>query len=1240
MKLLVRDGVPRLDLEDPSLRLTPHQRAALAFDREVVVTAGAGSGKTHTLSLRFVALLLHLAWQAAQDGRRPEVRAVLVLTFTRAAAEEMAERCYQRLQALAEAARAQAEELEGELGTTAARRLVACLGSLLDAFDHAAITTFHAFYAEVLRCFPAATCTPPGFTLLDEDDARALADEVVAAVIEGLSSRSPEVLADLLGTMGSRGRLHQVITALLADRAVLDGVLDRPPRSTAALLAEAALEPEAVAGWLQEVAKPVVDEVVQLTRRRGGPEVPRWADAASRLRDLPADGLELNALYREVLALGVQRGAPRDLAGRAVVGTKKAWGSDQARFDLAVRRLGALSRRLADWPDRQEVALTLPVPADVELERVLGLLTPLAREAASALSTRLSAAGAVDFGEAERRVHAAVTAPQGLAGPLRERHRYVMVDELQDTNATQWRIVAALARAHEDEPEDRVFLVGDAKQAIYRFRGGDVTVTRTAVQALGVTPLELPDNFRSRPELIRWFNGAFAHLLGPPGPERPAWEAPHAPLRPGRAQVGGSVHLLVHDAADAVGVEAEAVARLVAGEILADRGDFQGLALLDRDRHPAPPVAVLLRARAHLRDFQDALTAQGVPTVVGAGVGLWGRPEVVDLVNTLHGLTTGDPTSVVGALRSPLFGLTDHHLRELRLGVWSDGVPALPTFGPPAPLDHDTPQEVRDALAAWESLRARRGRLSPSALVAAVVEETAAVAAWTAASPEGQAEANAALLVAEVARLDGRSPREVAERLLRRVEAGLREREAALTPTSARVVLMTVHASKGLEFPVVIVPRLHATARGPASPVRAGRLDGEPAVAVRVLDPRAPVRRHVGPTAWERMARAEAAEELAESRRLLYVAATRARDHLVLVGARPRGTTPTWMRLLCDWCGDPPQPYEGMRVRSVEEVLPLLSAVTAHAAALPAPSPEEAVRSGPLRSRGEVLVAPSSLDRFQACPAAWMRRYLLRVPEPEVSPDAVRVAAPSPPGVEPEGASSAVTERGSLAAPPRADHGSSQLASLLGQVLHGLLEDDAAHLATVAAVRWQAAVAEAGLVDVAGLGLDRLLRHASRAARDPEVRRRLDAPGWAEVPLRIAQGRVVLQGSIDRLWHDARAGAWTVLDWKSGSPDRERGGAHEHQLRAYAWAADKVLRAHGQAGCDRAELYLTATGELLTLGPWTAAELASVERTLEAIDALAEQPWMAVEASAVNDAIPRPCATCGYRSRGCRGQPT
>src|SRR5690606_147632 len=120
---------------------------------------------------------------------------------------------------------------------------------------------------------------------------------------------------------------------------------------------------------------------------------------------------------------------------------------------------------------------------------------------------------------------------------------------------------------------------------------------------------------------------------------------------------------------------------------------YEGLDLRDAAKHPAPPIAVLLRRRTWMSAFEAELSRLGVPFVVASGVGFWARPEVVDLVNALHALATGDPISVVGALRSPLLCVSDtaiHHLVGGRR--WLQGAP-IEAFGR-APLAQGAPADL------------------------------------------------------------------------------------------------------------------------------------------------------------------------------------------------------------------------------------------------------------------------------------------------------------------------------------------------------------------------------------------------------------------------------------------------------------------------------------------------------------------------------------------------------------------
>lgn len=1225
MRLLIVDGPSpgvQLDPGDPELRLTQDQRRALTFDREVVVTAGAGAGKTHTLSLRFVALMLHLAHSGL-----PEPDAVLVLTFTEKAAEEMAERCYRRLLSLGEALRARQTELDalpGPGGQPLGRHLAHAIDRLVDRFDAARIGTFHGFCARLLREFPAATGTAPGTVVLDAAEARERVDRAVDRAFRALLSDRPDDLPVLLDAFGSRAAL------LTATRAAVDGriTLQQPLTAHAAgqvtlegWIAQAPVSPQDALAWLRSTGWPALDALWRLTRPSGGgPAVARLPELLARRGETPPEdpveqALWTYARYREVTsALLTGDGRLRRLDHHSVLGTRAAW-TDARRYAQAKAATQVLAQRLADVGRRARLALGLPVAADRLLLEALRPFGQLALDAIQHLERILAEERAVDFTTLQLRAVRAVRQEPELRRTLQQRHRYLMVDEFQDTDALQWELVRALGRP-DGAPADRIFLVGDAKQAIYGFRGGDVTLFRAATAELGAEPVILGDNFRSRPELIDWFNQALPRVLAPVGPVLSPWEAHYEPLRAGRADPGGSVTALVDDRADQVagrepsshasfpasGVpwEPDAVAHLIRAEMLADRGPYAGMALADRERHPLPPIAILLRARTGLPLWEEALRRLEIPYVVAAGVGFWARQEVLDLVNALHALATDDPVSGVGVLRSPLLALTDDEVQELQDGrAFADPEGPLGLVGlTRRPLRLDVSPRLHAAQGRWRRFRALRHRLPLTDLLRELA--AAGLYAWRL-QGGAQAEANVLRLIRMAARLEERGtdgPTEAAERFLALVEAHERESEASVAPDRARVVLMTIHASKGLEFPVVIVPSLHQRPRSPSDPLLSGRLDGETRVACQVPDPEAEVQTRTRPGLLEALLDRRKAEEHAEYRRLFYVAATRARDHLVISGHRPtsdpeeRVDRASLAELLLT---DLPASTRILDRRAVEALpLPALP---------PAPPPEpptaaHAAALTPLVAPETVELTASSLDLFASCPARWYRRHRAGIPEATWQTREHRRA----------------------------------LAAARGEVLHSLLEDGLTADREAARARWTArALTEGATPDEAEALLPRLFAHLDAIQADPHLARVMDAPGQSEVGFQIARGELVLRGSIDRLYQGDDG--WVALDWKSealdGRPPEIAAHRHRLQLHAYRWAAGQLLEAP-----VRAEVYFTELGAAVRLDE---LDDAALEALLDEVRATARQSWRVVERRATDGSVPRPCATCGYLKQGCRG---
>lgn len=1102
--MLTVDAAGVVDLDLDTLTLTAAQRDALAIDRHVVVSAGAGSGKTHTLAWRYVRLLVaHLAAGGS------DIESVVVLTFTEKAAEEMADRCRQRLSTLATWAR------------RANHPLSTALDGVLDQFDRARISTFHSFCARLLRDNPAAMPGGADLQILEPEESAGVRTGVVQSALDRWVTRHDPDLGVLLDTFGSRRSLVGALEiAVGAGREVEQRLVEHEANRVTL-----EVDPASTARWrtwLERNGLPMLAAAGKLT----APGRTRWnRSLRQHLGPLPDDPLELHQRAVDVLeALLTDTGKVRTLTHPSAIGTKASW-RDARRYAAAKAALTALGERLADWPDRYAEARELPTPAD---RRLLDALVPfgrLAMEARRDLVETHASRGVLDFDRLQDAAVEAVTGDAALRATLRERHRWLMVDEFQDTDPRQWAMVRALGDQVGDEPADRVFLVGDVKQAIYGFRGGEVRLFHEAAEHLNAAPQELPDNFRSQPVLIDWFNAMFPRVL----------PADWSPIVAGREPSGGSVTWLE---ADTVQAQADAVVGLIVEALGSTRfGDLGAPS--------TPPVAILLRTRTNLALWERALQSANVPYQVGKGVGFWTRAEVVDVVNLLHAAITDDTLSWVGALRSPLLDAPEQHVHEHARGASSPAARAR--------VEQLAELATTQPFGTW------------------VRQLLTTLDAWSGWDAAGRA--NVRQLLTLIDAWD-QPPLNTVERLLDRVERRPRETEAMLSDTPARVILLTVHAAKGLEFPVVVVPELHRRSSGRPAPLTVARVDGTWQVAATVDDVTAPVQTRATPSLLHRARVALREEATAESGRLLYVAVTRARDHLVFAGPLdcPAGT---WGDLL----RDPPSTTQHPTVESTTDVVPpdttrIVHTRPAHPTVGRLPSVE--------------LVA-SDLADGESCTARWYRRSRLGLVDQ--APDVDR-----------------------------------QRAAIRGTVVHGLIEDRALDDPELARRRWRTLSAD--LPDSARtIGEREVLDHQRTCAGDAVLKAALDAPGFDELAVRIGFPGGVLKGRIDRLYIDRERGGFVVLDYKTAGRE---GPAHRLQLLVYGWAAATVLagQEHGVPVVG-GRLAFTETG-VHHVSTFDAETLATVPGRLAALAALDSLE----HAESVARRQPeRPCQDCAFTCR-------
>jgi ATP-dependent exoDNAse (exonuclease V) beta subunit len=842
--VIATTGQPRA-VRQGELRTTPEQRAAIA-DRvgSSLLAAGAGSGKTAVMVERFVEAVL-------DDG--VAVAAILTLSFTDKAAAELRERIRRRFEQLHEPDHAR-------------------------AVDAAWIGTIHGFCARVLRSRPLAAGLDPRFTVLDEAAARRLAAVAFDGALERWVAACGAPALDLAAAHGRE--LEPMVTrayATLRSRGATRPRLVIPPAapapdpsdlSAAALRAAASVRAAPGNGTRVTAALEALETCGRLASSEGEPPLPGALDAA-RLT-----------------------GGAKALEHADCTAYRELW----ERFRAAC----------ADHHAR---------PALILIDELLGHF-------GTAYAAAKRERAGVDFEDLELLLRDLFAADDGLRRRWAERFELIMVDEFQDTNRLQLDLLEGLERDRLPEAGGgNLFAVGDEAQSIYGFRHADVEIFRSRRAALGPARVRgLTVNFRSQPEILDVVNATFAPLLGPGftplvagrGPDELRLFAPDPPQEP-------RVELLACRQSGWELREAElglagfaaqpwrrAEARAVAARLRAE---------VDDSARALGDLVVLVRATSSLRLYEQALEEQGLTTYVVGGRGYWSQEQVRDGIAYLSVLANPlDEAALYATLSSPFCGARTDALVLLADAGRSDGEGAWVALrraaGAPdrpgtwlAALERDQSERlVRFArFAAGERLRAER--LPVEVLLERAIAATGYDLAILARAGGDRRLANLRKLMRlarEYERSEGRDLRGFLAYAVDQDLAEAREGEAALESEGLDAVrLMTIHRAKGLEFPVVCVADL-----GRAGVTGRERLligpDGRAGLKLATLagGELVPALGH------DRIAEQLAAAEAAEERRLLYVAATRAQERLILSGgvdtakwpaARPGGPPIAWL---------------------------------------------------------------------------------------------------------------------------------------------------------------------------------------------------------------------------------------------------------------------------------------------------------------------------------------------------------
>lgn len=825
--------------------------AILARGRDVVVTAGAGTGKTRTLVARYLSLLA--------DGL--PLRSIVAITFTRKAAQEMhnrvrgAIRLYLNQPGLTVSERRQWDVLYNEL-------------------DAARIGTIHTLSTEILRAHPAEARIDPRFDVLDEGQAGILLAQVVD---ETMAWAADDVEAVQLFALLREWSLRNMLADMLAQRLEVQIAFENLPQDPWTLWMSLLLGP---------IRRFVEDERVRrdfndLIAMRDDGSVQRAAEAGDRLVE-PL--LSLLSLWGEIVLAraeqewaAVSRRLQSLRQNMKLVGSKNAWAPADPK---------AIIKELQELYDEQLAPLVGSGGIDLGLDRQLVEATPALRrmyDQALNIYSHLKQDGQLlDFDDLEDGALRLLRDHPAVRRRWQKEVSAILVDEYQDTNDRQRTLVNLI-----NGEGGKLFIVGDAKQSIYRFRGADVAVfrsERTRIEVSGGSGYTLAKSYRAHRDLIHALNDLLRPVLGETeDPERP-WREPFAPLLHHREEAADNLsepfvelHLTVGSKVDG---ELHRAAEALTGR----------LSELHESGFGYEEMAIICRASTSFGPYEDALDQAGIPYLTVAGRGFFDRPEIRDLLNALQALS--DPTdnlALVGLLRSPVFGFSDADLYEL-CRSWIETGRGIPLWGT---LANWPGEKAGRAVKIIAKLNRRAGRTPVASLLKLFLDETDYRAAlrW-AGHPRATRNVSKLLADAHTSGLVG--VREFLEYVDGLRSGAAREGEARAMAEEA-VKIMSIHAAKGLEFPVIIIGDINY-----GRPATTGLLiDSELGVLPRLVNENGALA-GIYRLSQER----EIDQEAAESDRLLYVAATRAKELLIMSGAiklsangRP-GWLKGWLKVL------------------------------------------------------------------------------------------------------------------------------------------------------------------------------------------------------------------------------------------------------------------------------------------------------------------------------------------------------
>lgn len=810
------------------LSLTEDQAAAAAErSANVVVTAGAGSGKTRTLVARYVSLLA--------DGFTPET--VLAITFTEKAAREMRSRVRAELRRLVIESEAETERAFWQL--------------LERRMETARIGTIHSLCAEVIRMNPASAGVDPQFEVMDDGKAAIARADVVNQVLTE-ASQDPAMLQ--LFELFKSQTLEKIITGMLKSRLSLlnwQVGTEQKWQPIQTFLAEYILDDE-----VQSIIRDL-----KILKENGALQADTTPNGVEKAENLLVTWQELERAYHSQKSIlccqllsEIRKGSLGGNLGR---------NNSQTKEMLTILR-DFYDERFGKWLEGH----TLDEVLEDTYQQITPLLKYLFDRAEGLYRKILANEQSLDFDDLEK-MALTLLETEGITNDWQERINCVLVDEFQDTNQRQRKIVELIC----GDKAGKLFVVGDARQSIYRFRGADVTVFQSVQQQTqreGGQLTELDLTFRTHTPLLDGLGGILKMVMGTKKDGRLLFEVPFTPMRTEREAPTHTSSPFI-ECQIGFGQNSSAGRKAAAVKLVNRLLDLKSKGEIIHWQD----VAILFRSSSVFGVYEDTLEKAGIPYVTVAGRGFYDRPEIRDILNILRALADPwDDLAMTGLLRSPAVGMSDLGIYQLRWGEENEKLSLSKAVKEQrwSVLNETDTAAGKRAQALLENITPLIGRVP----VVEITQQVLSLTCYRAvlAGREERVWRNVDKLLQDPYAGQLTSIHAYLEILDRLKGSDAREGEAPGEAGEA-VQLMTIHKAKGLEFPVLVLGdmgRQDHVFRDAWLPL------GDTAVACKgdVQD--------YEPLLFRLAKQIEKDQTSAEDKRLFYVATTRVKDKLILNG--------------------------------------------------------------------------------------------------------------------------------------------------------------------------------------------------------------------------------------------------------------------------------------------------------------------------------------------------------------------